>query len=84
MYSHLLQREALETGQLSTVVLDEADRMLDMGFIRDIRKILALMPARRQNLLFSATFADDVRQLAATLLDNPAEVQIAARAEGER
>jgi ATP-dependent RNA helicase RhlE len=53
--------------------------MLDMGFIRDIRKILALLPARRQNLLFSATFADDVRQLAATLLDDPAEVQIARR-----
>jgi ATP-dependent RNA helicase RhlE len=60
-------------------VLDEADRMLDMGFIRDIRKIFRFLPEKRQNLLFSATFSNDIRRLANDLLDDPAEIQVAAR-----
>ena len=74
-----MERRALDIAHFDTVVLDEADRMLDMGFIRDIRKILALLPPRRQNLLFSATFSNDVRELAATFLREPAYVQIARR-----
>ena len=58
------------------LVLDEADRMLDMGFIRDIRQVLALLPDRRQNLLFSATFSREIRGLAEGLLDRPASVQV--------
>ncbi|MGI8999343.1 MAG: DEAD/DEAH box helicase [Candidatus Limnocylindria bacterium] len=58
------------------LVLDEADRMLDMGFIRDIRQVLALLPDRRQNLLFSATFSREIRALAEGLLDRPASVQV--------
>ena len=69
----------IDLGNVEVLVLDEADRMLDMGFIRDIRKILALLPARRQNLLFSATFSNEIRRLADGLLDRPAFVQIAER-----
>jgi len=69
----------INLSQVEVLVLDEADRMLDMGFIRDIRRIMALLPARRQNLLFSATFSDEIRRLADGLLDQPASVQVAAR-----
>jgi ATP-dependent RNA helicase RhlE len=75
----LAQQGAVNLRNVQVLVLDEADRMLDMGFIRDIRRILDLLPARRQNLLFSATFSDEIRELADRLLDAPAHVQIARR-----
>jgi ATP-dependent RNA helicase RhlE len=74
-----LQQKTIELSEVETLVLDEADRMLDMGFIRDIRRILNLLPEKRQNLLFSATFSDEIRRLAADLLNTPAEIQAAAR-----
>jgi ATP-dependent RNA helicase RhlE len=64
---------------IEVLVLDEADRMLDMGFIADIRRILRLLPPRRQNLMFSATYSDDIRRLAQTLLHAPAEIAVARR-----
>jgi ATP-dependent RNA helicase RhlE len=69
----------IDLGSVEILVLDEADRMLDMGFIRDIRRILSLVPAKRQNLLFSATFSNEIRDLAGAFLDDPAQVQIARR-----
>jgi ATP-dependent RNA helicase RhlE len=78
LIDHIGQR-TIDLSHVEVLVLDEADRMLDMGFIRDIRKILALLPPRRQNLLFSATFSDDIRDLASGLLTNPAYVQVTPR-----
>ena len=83
----LLDHVGQRTIDLSTVelfVLDEADRMLDMGFIHDIRKVLALLPTARQSLMLSATFSREIRSLAEGLLDNAATVQVAqANASGE-
>ena len=74
-----VQQKTLDLSGIEILVLDEADRMLDMGFIRDIRKILALLPKNRQNLLFSATFSDEIKALADGLLNNPAMIEVAKR-----
>ncbi len=71
----LHQQGALKLDRVEILVLDEADRMLDMGFIRDIRRILTLLPAKRQNLLFSATFSTEIRRLATGLLHQPVLLQ---------
>lgn len=75
----LEHQNAVKLDQVEITVLDEADRMLDMGFIHDIRRVLAKLPAKRQNLLFSATFSDDIKSLAEKLLHNPLEIEVARR-----
>ena len=74
-----LQQRTVDLSAIEILVLDEADRMLDMGFIRDIRKVIAVLPKQRQNLMFSATFSPDIRELAKGLLHNPVSVDVAAR-----
>jgi ATP-dependent RNA helicase RhlE len=73
------QQQTVDLSRIEIFVLDEADRMLDMGFIADIRRIIKLLPKQRQNLLFSATYSDDIRKLAQGLLHNPAEIEVARR-----
>ncbi len=78
LLDHVSQR-TLDLSTVEILVLDEADRMLDMGFLPDIRRILALLPKRRQNLLFSATYTSDIRRLADKLLDAPVQIEVARR-----
>ena len=78
LLDHVSQR-TLDLSSVEVLVLDEADRMLDMGFIRDIRKIIALLPKQRQNLLFSATYSSDMRKLADSLLKDPVSIEVARR-----
>ena len=74
-----VQQGNINLSNIETIVLDEADRMLDMGFIRDIRKILQVLPKKRQNLMFSATFNAEIKGLAGQFLNNPAEIQVTPR-----
>ncbi len=74
-----VQQKTVNLSVVEFLVLDEADRMLDMGFMPDIRRILALLPAKRQSLLFSATFSDEIRRLADTLLKDPVSIEVARR-----
>lgn len=78
LLDHANQKNVDLSG-IEILVLDEADRMLDMGFIRDIKKILAMLPKQRQNLLFSATFSEEIKTLADGLLHNPGFVEVARR-----
>ncbi len=78
LLDHVEQR-TVNLGSVEILVLDEADRMLDMGFLPDIRRIIGLLPAKRQNLMFSATFSDDIRQLSGSILRNPEVVEVAPR-----
>jgi ATP-dependent RNA helicase RhlE len=78
LLDHMDQR-TVDLSKVEILVLDEADRMLDMGFIRDIRKVLAALPPKRQNLLFSATFSDEIKALADGLLNKPATIEVARR-----
>jgi len=74
-----VQQGTIDLSSIEVLVLDEADRMLDMGFIRDIRKVIKLIPNKRQNLLFSATFSKEIRSLASSLLKDPVEIEVAPR-----
>lgn len=73
----LVSQKALDLSKVEILVLDEADRMLDMGFIHDIKKVLKLVPAKRQNLLFSATFSTEIKTLANSILKNPETIEVA-------
>jgi ATP-dependent RNA helicase RhlE len=75
----LHQQGVLDLGQVQILVLDEADRMLDMGFIHDVKKVLAVVPKEKQSLLFSATFSDEIRDLASGLLRDPQHIQVTPR-----
>ena len=77
LLDHVSQR-TVDLSHVEILVLDEADRMLDMGFLPDIRRVLALLPQRRQNLLFSATFPQDIQVLANKLLNSPVKIEVAA------
>tara|TARA_R110002167_G_scaffold144413_5_gene334653 strand:+ start:5195 stop:6622 length:1428 start_codon:yes stop_codon:yes gene_type:complete len=72
----LFQQNAIKFDEINTLILDEADRMLDMGFINDIKKILSRLPKQRQNLMFSATFSPEIQKLAKGLLNDPVEVSV--------
>ena len=74
-----MERRTVDLSGIEILVLDEADRMLDMGFLPAIKRILGVLPKQRQTLLFSATFADEIKQIAAQFMRNPAEIQVAAR-----
>jgi len=78
LLDHVHQR-TVKLGQVEILVLDEADRMLDMGFMPDIKRIIALLPAHRQNLMFSATFPDDIKRLADQILKTPVRIQVARK-----
>jgi ATP-dependent RNA helicase RhlE len=75
----LYQQNAVRFDEIEILVLDEADRMLDMGFINDIKKIMALLPKKRQNLMFSATFSKEIRILAKSITNDPVEIDVAPR-----
>ncbi|MBO8124862.1 DEAD/DEAH box helicase, partial [Klebsiella pneumoniae] len=74
-----LNKDTLHLDAIRTLVLDEADRMLDMGFIHDIRRVIKKLPVKRQNLLFSATFSNGIKSLANTILNNPVTVEVSPR-----
>jgi len=75
----LCEQRVVSLAEVQIFVLDEADRMLDMGFIRDIKRVLKMLPQQRQNLMFSATYSDDIRQLASNFLRNPVALQVTPR-----
>jgi ATP-dependent RNA helicase RhlE len=75
----LAEQRAVSLAEVQVFILDEADRMLDMGFIRDIKRVLKMLPAKRQNLMFSATYSDDIRDLAKSFVRDPVNVQVTPR-----
>ena len=74
-----IEQKSVNLGQVQILVLDEADRMLDMGFMPDIKRIISLLPVKRQNLLFSATFSDEIKRVAGGILTNPVTIEVARR-----